>query len=234
MRLVHEQCSHPIPLIMPTTIETFLRRSNELELALQAEFPEAELLLADPTPKCELVAVAAMLALEHGLVLRTAFEVGAPNSGAALLRLQYEALLRAVWLLFAATPKQVDKLTRTLDLAAEQAAKGLPGYLEMLTAVQKNGPVGLTRPLVEFNQSSRHALNSFVHTGIHSLSRGKDGFPAEVAEKILRFSNGLAHLAYRLLASLTGQQLRMDQVTALYLAFADCLPMSRGHEKSSA
>ncbi len=219
---------------MPTPIETLLIRSSEFELALQAEFPDAELSIPGATPQRELVAVAAMLALEHGLALRTAFQVGAPNAGAALLRLQYEALLRAAWLLFAATPAHVDKLTRTLDLEAEQAAKHLPGYIDMLTAVQKTGPAGLTQPLAEFNLYSRHALNSFVHTGIHPLTRFKHGFPVDVADKLLRFSNALGHLAYRLLASLTGQQLQMDRVSRLYRAFVDCLPMVSEGKKDSA
>ena len=100
-------------------------------------------------------------------MLRSAFAVGALNSGAAVLRLQYEALLRASWLLFAASPAHINKLARTLDLEAEQGAKNLPGYMEMLEAVVKKSPEGLAAPLAEFNQYSRHALNSFVHSGIH-------------------------------------------------------------------
>jgi len=218
-----------LPSMSPNT-ETLLQRSAEFELALLAEFPELELRLADSGPKLELVATAAMVSLEHGSVLRKAFEIGAPNTGAALLRLQYEALLKAAWLLFAATPDQVDKLAQPLESEAEQAAKRLPGYLDMLAAVQKTGPAGLTQPLTEFNQHSRHALNSFVHTGIHPLSRTMEGFPLPLAEKILKFANALSHLAYRVLAVLTGEQQRMNQVTKLYLAFVDCLPMNTANE----
>jgi hypothetical protein len=34
------------------------------------------------------------------------------------------------------------------------------------------------------------------------------------------------HFAYRMLASLTGAQRRMDKVTHVYLDFKDCLPMA--------
>ncbi len=215
---------------MSPNIETLLQRSAEFELALHAEFPELELRLADSSPKLELVATAVIVSLEHGSVLRKAIEVGASNTGAALLRLQNEAVLKAAWLLFTATPPQVEKLAVPLESGAEQAAKGLPGYLDMLAAVQKSGPAGLTQPLMEFNQYSRHALNSFVHTGIHPLSRTKEGFPLPLAEKILKFANAHSHLAYRILAVLTGEQQRMNQVTKLYLAFADCLPMTTANE----
>jgi hypothetical protein len=102
----------------------------------------------------------------------------------------------------------------------------LPGYLEMLKAVSENAPSGLSAPLAEFNQHSRHALNSYVHSGIHPLRRARDGFPAEMAATLVRFSNGLAHIAYRMLAMLSGSQRRMDKVTRLYVQFKDCVPMS--------
>lgn len=207
-------------------INLLLERSEAFEEANLAHFTEAGFVLAVANQKHELVATACTLCIEHASVLRAAFAVAAPNSGAAVLRLQYEALLRAAWLLYAATPAHVDKLARALDLEAEQAAKNLPGYLDMLEAVVKRAPEGLAAPIAEFNQYSRHALNSFVHSGIHPLRRAREGFPLEMASTIVRFSNGLMHFAYRILASLSGSQRRMDRVTRLYEEFNDCLPMA--------
>lgn len=210
----------------PVDLAALLERSEQFEVAIRACFPDGGLVLAQETEKSELVAAACQISIEHAVVLRTAFATLAPNSGAAVLRLQYEALLRAAWLLFSATPSHVERLSRTLDLEAEQAAKNLPGYLEMLKAVSDKAPPGLLAPLAEFNQYSRHALNSFVHSGIHPLRRARDGFPAEMAATLVRFSNGLAHIAYRMLATLSGSQRRMDRVTHLYVHFKDCVPMS--------
>jgi len=92
--------------------------------------------------------------------------------------LQYEALLRAAWLLYATSPDQVTKLATALDLEAEQLAKKLPGYLDMLDAVVKKAPPGPSAPLADFNKYSRHALTSFVHSGIDPPTRARDGFPA--------------------------------------------------------
>lgn len=201
-----------------------LERSAAFEEAIAACFPEAGYLLAVSDQKHGLVATACTLCIEHASALRAAFAVAAPNSGAAVLRLQYEALLRASWLLYSASPAHIDKLARTLDLETEQAAKNLPGYMEMLEAVVKKAPEGLAAPIAEFNQYSRHALNSFVHSGVHPLRRAREGFPLELASTIVCFSNGLMHFAYRMLASLSGSQQRMDRVTGVYLAFTDCLP----------
>lgn len=205
-------------------MESLLERSANFQEAAIACFPEAGIALAVSDDRNELVAAACMLCIEHGNVLRSAFDLDAPSSGSALLRLQYEALLRGAWLMFAATATQVEKLARTLDAEAEQGAKNLPGYSEMLSAVVKSAPEALTAPLAEFNQYSRHALNSFVHSGIHALHRTRHGYPQEMAVTAVRFSNGLSHFGYRLLASLSGSQRRMDRVTRLWVDFSDCLP----------
>lgn len=190
--------------------------------------------LALPTaePRHRVAASAASIAIEHALALRASALVGAMNSVAGLLRLQYEAVLRAAWLLYAANAGQLEKLTGHLDLEAEQSAKNLPGYLDMLSAVERLAPAGLSAPLVEFNRYSRHALNSFVHTGIHPLSRTQSGFPTPLAEKVLKFSAGLMHLSYRILAALSGSQQRMTRVTQAYIAFQDCLPLASAIEAS--
>lgn len=205
-------------------LDLLLERSIAFESAAAACFPSSGVVLAVSNERNELAAAACMLCLEHGRVLRTAFVLDAPNSGSSLLRLQYEALLRGAWLLFAANPAHVETLSNQLDAEAEQAAKNLPGYSEMLKAVLKAAPEGLSAPLAEFNQYSRHALNSFVHSGIHALHRTRHGFPTEMAVTAMRFSNGLTHFAYRALANLSGSQRRMDRVTRLHADFADCLP----------
>lgn len=209
-------------------LDTLLTRSEAFEEAIANCFPEAGLVLAIQSQQHELVATACTLCIEHASVLRSAFTIAAPNSGTAVLRLQYEALLRAAWLLYAATPAHVDRLARSLDLEAEQAAKNLPGYMDMLEAVRKKAPLGLSAPIAEFSQYSRHALNSFVHSGIHPLRRAREGYPVEMAVTLVRFSNGLMHFAYRMLASLSGAQEQMHRVTHLYEEFTDCVPMATG------
>jgi hypothetical protein len=209
------------------TIDAVLDRSEVFEHAILNCFPDSGVVLALTRPQHELTAAACSISIEHAHVLRAAFLVDAPNSASAVLRLQYEALLRGVWLMFAATTAQVEKLAATLDLESEQAAKNLPGYMEMLNAVKKVAPAGLAEPLAEFNQYSRHSLNSFVHGGIHPLHRTRHGYPAEMATTVVHFSNGLMHMAYRLLATLSGSQRRMDRVTRLYIDFCDCLPMAK-------
>ncbi len=104
----------------------------------------------------------------------------------------------------------------------------------MLEAVLKHAPIGLAAPLEEFNRYSRHALNSFVHTGIHPLRRAQEGFPILLAHRLIVMSNGLLHFAYRMLAILSGSKRRLDKATNLYLPFADCLPIVDTKESGSS
>lgn len=201
-----------------------LQRSDAFEEALQDCFPEEGLVLAMPSPQHELVASACAISIEHARVLRASFALDAPHAGTALLRLQFEALLRAAWLLFAASPSHIAKLSASLGQEAEQAAKNLPSYQVMLSEVERRAPAGLTAPLVEFNQNTRHALNSFVHTGIHPLQRHQQGYPLALALTLVKYSNAITHFAYRILASLAGSQVLVDLVTHKYHGFSDCLP----------
>ena len=205
-------------------------RSEQFEDAILNCFPAAGQILAIESEQNQLAESACLLCIEHASVVRAAFAMDAPSSGSAVLRLQYEALLRAAWLIFVASPALISKLSRDLTPEAELVAKNLPSAGEMLAKVLEAAPAGLTVHLAEFNQYSRHALNSYVHAGIHPLRRVRDGFPEEMALTLIRISNGLMHIAYRMLAMLTGSQRRMDRVTHLYKNFTDCCPMaSTGH-----
>ncbi len=174
---------------------------------------------------------AAHLALEHGAAVRVLFAAGAPNAACALLRSQYEAALRGAWALYAASNERVDKLNRPLDLDSEQAAKNLDGPEKMLAALKARAGfnpqlMGLVIPLEEIRKNQWKAMNSFVHGGIHPLQR-MDAFPVELAAQVVRNSNGIAHIACRLLMRLATH---LDAASAAeteraYLGFEDCVPM---------
>jgi hypothetical protein len=211
----------------------FLDRSDQFEFALVNCFPDSDVMLVYPERKYGFALASVLLSLEHSSVLRSAFRIQAPNSAASLLRLQFETLTRAAWLRFVATPEEAAKLDGPLNQEAQKLAEKLPRLYDMLIAVEKDAPKGLSVPLREFDDLHRKALNSFVHGGIHPLHRRQGGFPIELAIQLVKMSNGLQHLAYRMLADLGGG-IRMNDVTNLYLHFGDCLPpIKEGHGESA-
>ena len=173
---------------------------------------------------------AAELALEHGTALNALFDMGMGNSAVALLRLEYEALLRSAWLLYAATDAQVQKASAPLTLEAADAAKNLPNAEQMLLDLERKlktqpGLIGLVAPLRELRDAGWRQMNAFVHAGIHPLARTRDGFPEQLAVSVVKLSNGLVHFAARLLSRFTGDEEVMRQVDEAYTQFQDVMPM---------
>ena len=76
-------------------------------MALADCFADGLIPIPEDEAEVDLCVTACFLSIEHAGVLRGAFASVAPNTGSAILRLQYEALLRGAWVLFAATPDQV-------------------------------------------------------------------------------------------------------------------------------
>lgn len=206
---------------------TLLQRSEEFENALSEALGGEGFTLANGSARVLSCAAASVLSIEHASVIRVSFATAAPNTATALMRLQYEAILRAAWLLHSATDLQVDKCAADLNVENEQAAKNLPGAAGMLDSLIAKAPLSLVQPLQEFDAISRKTLNSFVHAGIHPLRRLAEGFPLVQAQQTLKCSNGLLHMSYRLMASLSGDSAIMERVTRTWSKFEDCIPAGR-------
>ena len=173
-------------------LEVMLRRSDELHEALLHLLDGVAF---NPSPRGEAAFGMCSVALEHGLSLRGMMAMGLPTSAVGLMRLQFEALTRAMWLQYAANDLAIEKLTAPLTPESELAAKNLPSASDMIEQIGKRVgpriPAAAQEMLAHFKDVSRHAMNSFVHGGIHPLRRQSEGFPVHLALQILRNSNGL-------------------------------------------
>lgn len=204
---------------------TILRRSQELHDVLLQLFDGA---VFDPSPRGSATFGMCSVALEHSVSLRSLMAMGLPTSAAGLMRLQFEALTRAMWLLYAASDPEIEKLSAPLTATSELAAKHLPSAKEMIDQIGKrvgpNMPSAGHQMLVHFKDMSWHAMNSFVHGGIHPLRRHAEGFPVHLALQILRNSNGLLTMTGMTLAVLSGDEHVARPMRGIQPAFADCLP----------
>ena len=99
------------------------------------------------------------------------------TSAVGLLRLQYETLVRAIWILYASSDEAVSKLQA--EFTAESAAKSerLPMLSDMLAHLEGKCPDQVTKQLLEFKEYSWKPLSSFVHGGIHAIARHSRGYP---------------------------------------------------------
>ena len=90
-----------------------------------------------------------MVVNQHGDALRALLDMDLGVSGVAMLSLQYEAVLRAVWTLWVATEPDLNKLSAPLTPATTKAANSLGMANELLKAI---GHTGSSRP----TSSSEH------------------------------------------------------------------------------
>jgi hypothetical protein len=210
---------------MSSPLDHFLRRSEELSDYLELAFALPPF---EGQARFRATTIAGSLALEHGDAVRGLLAMGLGVSAAVLLRAQYEAVLRSVWICYVAKDDQIQLLDQDLSAEAEHGAKGLPQANDMLKGIERAAPVAASQSLKSFRTYSWSALNSFVHSGVHAISRHRDGLPLQVAEGALRSSNGLCVLAAMQCAVATGSQELVHRVGLAQRTFGDCLPKLDG------
>lgn len=163
------------------------------------------------------------LALDHGRGLR-ALLPEVPPSAIALLRPQYESLVRAVWARHAATESDLGRLLAPLTVESQQAAKKLPGIPEMLASIEKSGPRGAATLLGRARARLWDGLNSFIHGGIHPFRRGQDGYPAPLLMDVLKNANAMSMMTLFVLAEIIDDPEVLNLVAGLHEKFEDILP----------
>lgn len=206
-------------------LEQLLQRSDALHVRLNELLDDAAF---DGSPRGEAALGMCVVAMEHAMALRALMTLGMPTSAVSLMRLQFEALTRAMWLIYAASDAAIEKLSVPLTIEAEQAAKNLPSAKDMIDQMGKRVgqgvPAAAHQMLAHFKDVSWNAMNSFVHGGIHPLRRSAEGFPVHLALQVLRKSNGLTTMTGMTMAILTGDETIAKPMSKIQPAFADCLP----------
>lgn len=166
------------------------------------------------------------IALEHANALRELIRIGLPTSAMSMLRLQYEAVVRSIWVLYAASDNAIAKLVAPLTPETAQAASNsLPAFSAMLKEIEQKGPPGVHRLLSEFKDYSWRPLNSFVHGGIHAVSRHREGYPVGLLAQAMRQSNNLVHMSAMALAFHLNDGRVLMSVVAIHTKYADCLQL---------
>jgi Family of unknown function (DUF6988) len=202
-------------------INSLLSRSAELESKL------LELLALAPFDDSERIAASRIIcsiAFEHAESAKILISAGNLTSATGLVRLQYEALARAMWLLYAAPDTEVSKLTSELTQESAHRANRLPMLSEMLEKLQGKAPQESLNMLLEFKEYSWKPLSSFIHGGIHAIHRHSKGYPLPLLEQMVRISNGVSVMVGMLLVILHGGGEQRGKMPRIQSEFADCLP----------
>lgn len=212
------------------SLNTLLARSAELQETLSdlLGLPPGEV-----DSRSRVSRVMCGISFEHAEGVKILTASGNFTSAAGLMRLQYEATVRAFWVNYAASASLVDKLAASLSKESERKASKLPMVGDMLEKLEKldcNAPDEAVGMLHEFREYQWKPLSSFVHAGLHAIHRHGTGYPVFLLLQVVRSSNGLLMMAAMLLVMLHGSRNQQGRVSTIQQEFSDCLPPLRADE----
>jgi hypothetical protein len=206
------------------TFEGLLTRSADLAVAV------ADFLMLKPY-ECSAKIISSRtlceVSFEHAESVRILISTGNFTSSLGVLRMQYESLVKAVWALFAASDTSLKKLQSELNNENAKWADKVPLLSEILSELDGKAPPQAVGPLREFKEYSWKPLSSYIHGGIHAISRRSKGYPKPLLEQAVRSSNGLLLMAGMNLVILSGDSSQSGKVAAIQKQFADCCPTLR-------
>jgi hypothetical protein len=206
---------------MAASIEQCVVRSDELYKALASRLTTVE---TDGTSRANLTLSMCTIAFEHGISSRVVLSLENLTSAIALLRLQYEVVVRAIWLHYAASEDWVSKVADLVSAGSLKEPANAPTVSDMLEGIEKTAPPEVGRMLRGLKEGAWGPLNSYVHGGIHPLMQLHRGYPPEYAVQTLLNANGLTTMAAMLTAMLSGDPKLTAEIKRVQLDHLDCLP----------
>jgi hypothetical protein len=162
------------------------------------------------------------ISLEHAQSLKILIAARNITSAICLLRVQFESLVRGMWVLYAASDIAVSKLTAELTEENQKQADNLPMLSEMIKKLEEKAPKNAVDPLLEFKEYSWKPLCGYVHGGLHAVDRHSKGYPFKILEQTLQASNGVNGLVVVLSSMLTGKPELTKEVYKSFKTFSDC------------
>lgn len=205
---------------MNDELKHLLRRSIELEqhlLRFMQLNPE------DQTDRTTSSRIMCGVGFEHAESVKILIASGNFTSATSLLRLQYEALVRAMWLQYAASDVVTARLMGEFTHEKAKKADRLSMMTQMLQELESVAPTDAMRLLLEFKEHSWKPLSSYVHGGIHVLHRHSKGYPASLIQQTVRSSNSVSAMLAMHLARISRAKKPQLLVPRLERDFADCL-----------
>lgn len=211
-------------------LEAILPRCFEMYDFMAEHVDQLQHFGAMPELKWQMAFQSGIISFEHGLSSLKLIAEGFTSSGFALMRPQYESLIRGFWLMYADTEAWFNKLA-TADKVSPDEIKKLETPLigVMLKDLEKSdAPAHILRQLNDFRGINNSAFNSFTHSGLAALVSNGVGYEPKVIYDSLRNCNAVATINMQMLSILTGYKEAMEPVRKMHHHFVDCLPIIHG------
>jgi hypothetical protein len=203
-------------------LERLLNGSDDLEQRIFDIL--GEYVQVDSSLQLDAAVDLSLLSIEYGRALRTLVASSQFTAAFCLMRPQFESLVRAAWAVGGAKESDIQRLQAPLTPMTEKEASKLPNLSEMLKQLRSNAPAPMADQLEGFKDASVPALNSFVHAGIHAVTRHGAGYPVLLVDRVVRQSNALLTMAGMLLAVVGFDDDARAEMERIQRPFEDCLP----------
>jgi len=206
---------------MEIKINQLLSRSVEFERKL---FQNINTEFLSHSPKNEASRILSIVSFEHAESLKMLLASGNFTSSIGLLRLQYEAFVRALWVFYSASDIAVSKLMSELTAESARKTQKLPMLSEMLKKLEGKAPKIVLDQLLEFKEYSWKPLSSYIHGGIHAIRRHSKGYPVQLLIQTVKASNGVSLMAAMFLIIVANDISKKGLMPIIQRDFKDCLP----------
>ena len=164
-----------------------------------------------------------LIATEHANSLRQLVKCGNYTSATCILRLQFEALTRAVWLFYSASDQRVENAFYTLDQLSKYADQQ-PNNADMIKSLSGVAPSSTVLLFEEFRYMKWKELSSYVHAGIHAFQHQSDGYPNQFIVDNIKYSNVLLLTTAKTTVVLSGRGLSTKDILLIQSKYMDCFP----------
>lgn len=205
--------------ITTANIEKTLERSNSLHAIFMRE---VYLIEHDNVIRDLLTKSLAGIAFEHSNSIMLLMRTNNYTTAVALLRLQYEAVARGMWLHFSAKDNFLNKYVGTIDI--KKLPPDFPTITEMISEIAKGQVQGPAEMLQSFKDATWSGMNSYVHNGFLPIERFLNGYPDKLLVQIMQSSNALNIMIAMVLARISGDYSLIRLVKQLQIDYEDCLP----------
>lgn len=205
-------------------IETLIDQSYELSAEVANTFTSTPV-LDSPREVCS--RLLCELSFEQGQSSLILICHDAQSSAISLIRLQYESLVRSIWVHRCASEAAVKKLISGVTLDDYFKPEKTPMLSDMLRQLDGHIPNTLMSMLNELKDSMWKMMGSHVHGGRHAIATAGLGVPEHNMFQLIKVSNGLKTMLVTQIGLISGSHLDTSLILRLGSEYENCLPPRR-------
>lgn len=163
-------------------------------------------------------------ALEHATSQRVLIGIGNNGTALALVRLQFETVVRAAWVQVGAKDEWLDEFAKPIALGDLNEPQMGPPIPSMLNSIASEVP-HMAQELQKLYTTVK-VMHSFVHGGAHLVVHALRGYPPGKLVDVLRNRNLLTLMLCNVIVVASNKGVLQGSVGRLSRAHADCFPPS--------